>query len=244
MVSKTYDFRLDLKAASSIDLPNVIAGDVGNVFRITITDAGVPVALTGTRIRLLLTGTSGTGSQDTAVTGSDITVDGSVVTVEVHADMIENGLNVGRVEIYSGSGDDMTMVTTAPFHFTAVNSASEKAKIFPSLIAAEQRFNELLSLLEYYVNLFNPDGCVRYFAQTPTANQQAQARTNIGAAAGAHVHGIIANDGSIAGKAKYLVETDADGKIACTRRLIYSETSPSLLPNLQDGDIYLVPEEE
>lgn len=242
MISKTYEFTLDLKHDNSIDLPNVIAGDVGNVFVITVTDDGEPVALADTRIRLLITGNSGTGSQDSAVEGSDITADGNVVTVNVHADMIENGMNVGRMEIYSSDGE--SMVTTAPFNFTATNSASEKAKAFPSLIEAERRFYELIATLEQYVSMFDPDTCVRYGAQTPTDSMQTQARQNIAAAAGTHAHGVIKNDGSITGKANYLVETDANGNIVCARRLIYSETDPSLLPNLQDGDIYLVPTEE
>ena len=240
MISKTYEFALDLKAGSSIDLPNVIAGDVGNIFKIKVTDEGEAVDLTDTRIRLLITGNSGTGSQDTAVEGSDITVSGSIVTIDVHADMIENGLNIGRLEIYSDDGQ--ALATSVPFNFTAINSASEKAKEFPSLIQAEQRFNELLELLEHYVSLFDPEGCVRYDAQTPSGAQQAQARENVSAAAADHAHGIINGNGTVTGKESYLVETDANGAIVCARRLIYSEVHPSLLPDLRDGDIYLVPE--
>ncbi len=242
MVSKTYEFTLDLKNQNSIDLPNVIAGDVGNIFKISVTDEGESVSLADTRIRLLITSASGTGSQDTDVEGSDITVSGNIVTVEVHADMIENGLNVGRLEIYSDDGE--SLVTTAQFNFTAICSASEKAKEFPSLIQAEQRFAALIQTLEQYVSMFDPEACVRYDAQTKTGDQRQQARTNIAAAAASHAHGNVTSAGAITGKANYLVETNESGAIVCVRRLIYSETDPSELSNLQDGDIYIVPKGE
>lgn len=238
MVSKTYEFTLDLKRQSSIDLPNVIAGDVGNIFKISVTEDGVAVSLTDTRIRLLITSASGTGSQDTAVEGSDIAVSGNLITVEVHADMIENGLNVGRLEIYSDDGE--SLVTTAPFNFTATCSASEKAKEYPSLIQAEQRFAVLVQALEQYVTQLDPEKYVRYDEQSKTGPEKQQARANIEAAADEHTHGNITSDGVISGKANYLVETNADGAIVCVRRLIYSETDPSQLSDLQDGDIYIV----
>ena len=108
---------------------------------------------------------------------------------------------------------------------------------------AEQRFNALLQQLEHYVSLFDPEGCVKYYEQTPTNVQKTQARENIGAATANHVHGIINGNGTVTGKGSYLVETDATGAIACVRRLICSDVHPSLLPDLRDGDIYLVPEE-
>lgn len=242
MVSKTYEFTLDLKRQNSIDLPNVIAGDVGNVFKISVTEDGVAFSLADTRVRLLITSASGTGSQDTAVEGSDIAVSGNLVTVEVHADMIENGLNVGRLEIYCDDGE--SLVTTAPFNFTAICSASEKAKEYPSLIQAEQRYAALIQTLERYVTMFDPEKCVRYDEQSKTSSEKQQARTNIAAASGDHVHGNISNAGVISGKANYLVETNSDGAIVCVRRLIYSETDPSQLSDLQDGDIYIVPKGE
>ena len=228
--------------SDDIDLPNVIAGDVGNIFKISVTEDGVAFSLADTRIRLLITGTSGTGSQDTAVEGSDITVSGNLVTVEVHADMIENGLNVGRLEIYASDGE--SLVTTAPFNFTAICSASEKAKEYPSLVQAEQRFAALVQTLEQYVALLDPDGCVRYDEQSKTSTEKQQARANIAAAAFAHAHGNITSDGVISGKGNYFVETNANGAIVCVRRLIYSETDPSQLSDLQDGDIYIVPKGE
>lgn len=240
MVSKTYEFTLDLKRQNSIDLPNVIAGDVGNVFKISVTEDGVSVSLADTRIRLLITSASGTGSQDTAVEGSDITVSGNLVTVEVHADMIENGLNVGRLEIYYDDGE--SLVTTAPFNFTATCSASEKAKEYPSLIQAERRFAALIQTLEQYVAVLDPESYVRYDAQTKTEAEKVQARANIAAASDEHSHGILSNSGVINGKENYLVETDESGAIVCVRRLIYSDSEPS--GDLQDGDIYLVPKGE
>lgn len=242
MVSKTYAFTLDLVNSNSINLPGVVAGDVGNIFVISVTERGTAADLTGTRVRLLITGNSGTGSQDSAVTGSDITISGSTVTIEVHAAMIENGLNRGCLEIYSE--DNEYLATSSGFNFTATQSPSEKAKEFPSLIAAEQRFATLIQQLEQYVSAFNPSLYVRYDVQTPTAAQQATARSNLSAAAASHSHGNVTSDGKITGKANYLVETDANGAIVCVRRIVFSETSPSLLDNLQDGDIYLVPTEE
>ena len=243
---KQYSFSLDFKEENSLSLPNVVAGDTGNVFTIKLLDGGQPITLNwdDVRIRFIINNRDGQGTQDTEY-DTDGSIDLSQIadgefTVYVYSNMISNGLNTGCVELYTSLMEQWdTLVTTNDFTFVATNSPSEKANAFPSLIEAEKRYEALIEVLEHYVELFDPENCVHYTEQSPTSAEQAMARSNIDAAANTHSHGNITYDGHILGKNSYLVETDENGLIVAYRRLIVTDQDPYELTGLQEGDIIL-----
>lgn len=269
-MKKQYSFSLDFKNASSLDLPNIVSGDTGNEFVITVTNDGTPVDLTDARVRLVIVNRDGAGSQDTDVNGSDIDMTqaaNGILKISVHADMISNGLNVGNIEVYTGTNHE-TLATTQNFNFTAKLSPSEKAAMFPSLLAAEAEYREIIaSVLEaaasivcvssvhidatghLIVELDNGesvdagivgiyDDNVRFTAQTNTAARKAVARANIDAAASDHVHGNVTNDGKIGSRSFSILETDENCCIKAGRRIVIGTQDPSLVTGLADGDIY------
>lgn len=271
MSKKQYAFTLDFKSATSIDLPNIVSGDTGNEFIISITNDTQPVDLTGARVRLVIVNKDGPGSQDTDVedNGIDMSLAASgILIISVHASMISNGLNVGSVEVYSGT-DYATLNTTQNFNFTAKLSPSEKASMFPSLIDAERRYQEIINMIQaaidrivcvsgahigsnghLYIELDNGttidagmigiyEDNVRYTSQSNTEARKAVARSNIGAAAASHAHGNITNDGKISGHPLSMLETDENSKILARRRIVIGEQPPDQVTGLNEGDIYL-----
>lgn len=276
MSKKQYTFNLDFKNPSSIDLPNVVSGDTGNEFIITVKNSGQPVNLTGARVRLVIVNKDGTGSQDTDVTGNDIDMTqaaSGILTVQVHAAMISNGLNVGCIETYTGTNHE-TLNTTQNFNFTAKLSPSEKASAFPSLLRAEAEYQAIIAAVKeavagiacvsgshidesghLIVELDNGAELdagmigiyadnVRFTSQTNSDERKAVARLNIGAASDTHVHGHITNDGKIADHPLYVVETDENSNIFAKRRIVVDERHPSEVEGLLDGDLYIRPDGE
>lgn len=150
MDKKQYAFTLDFKNPSSVDLPNIVSGDTGNEFTITITNDGEPVDLTGARIRLIIVNKDGPGSQDTDVEGNGIDMtqaSSGILVIDIHASMISNGLNVGSVEAYTGANHEV-LNTTQNFNFTAKLSPSEKALLFPSLLLAEAQYQTIIAAVQ------------------------------------------------------------------------------------------------
>ena len=270
-MKKQYSFALDFKNASSLDLPNIVSGDTGNEFIITITNDGTPVDLTDARVRLVIVNKDGAGSQDTDVAGNDIDMTQAaegVLRVSVHADMISNGMNIGSIEVYTGA-DHETLTTTQNFNFTAKLSPSEKAEMFPSLVAAEKEYQEIIAAVleaaesivcvsgthidetgHLIVDLDNGETVdagmigifednVRFTQQTNSDARKAVARGNIDAAAAGHGHGNITNDGKINGLPLSIVETDENCNVRVGRRIIVGTQDPSLVTGLNEGDIYL-----
>lgn len=149
-MKKQYAFTLDFKAAPSINLPNIVSGDTGNEFAITVQDDGQSVDLSDERIRLVIANKDGVGSQDSDVENSDIDLTDAaqgVVRVAVHADMISNGLNIGCIEVYSGDEQEI-LSTTQSFTFTAKLSPSEKASAYPSLVLAEKTYQNIIKAVQ------------------------------------------------------------------------------------------------
>ena len=270
-MKKQYSFALDFKNASSLDLPNIVSGDTGNEFIITITNDGTPVDLTDARVRLVIVNKDGAGSQDTDVAGNDIDMTQAaegVLRVSVHVDMISNGMNIGSIEVYTGA-DHETLTTTQNFNFTAKLSPSEKAEMFPSLVAAEKEYQEIIAAVleaaesivcvsgthidetgHLIVELDNGETVdagmigifednVRFTQQTNSDARKAVARGNIDAAAAGHGHGNITNDGKINGLPLSIVETDENCNVRVGRRIIVGTQEPSLVTGLNEGDIYL-----
>ena len=212
MIGKIYEFTLDLKEENSLALKGIVSGDMGNQFNITVTDNETPVDLTDARIRLVITNKDGHGAQDSLIddpnfgySGFDLAdVASGKVSIFVFNTMISNGLNTGVLEIYTDDGQ--YLATTQEFTFTATNSPSEKAYEYPSLIWAERYMMDMMTQVQQWIEMTDPDNIMHY------------------------------NDSM---RTLALLETDGDGTVVATRRLIVTDQDPASLSDLQEGDIIL-----
>ena len=263
---KEYNIKLDLKLNNSVELAGLVNGDTGNLFIFQITQNGIPYKLSDDnnvnyRLRLLISNKQGISSEDTASSAAFTAIDiaNGIFAVEVYKGMIADGYNHGRVEIYE---DVNTLVTTQPFNFEARSTyIVEKSPEFPSLIQIEQEMLDALSQMSSIASAYVSDNghlhivldngndvdlgeveyqtdSVHYSEDVKTAEQKAQARTNIGASASDHVHGNLSNDGKV-GSPSSLVETNSSGNLVANRKLVVGTASPSEVSGLADGDIYI-----
>ena len=263
---KEYNIKLDLKLNNSVELAGLVNGDTGNLFIFQITQNGIPYKLSDDnnvnyRLRLLISNKQGISSEDTASSAAFTAIDiaNGVFAVEVYKGMIADGYNHGRVEIYE---DVNTLITTQPFNFEARSTyIVEKSPEFPSLIQIEQEMLDALSQMSSIASAYVSDNghlhivldngndvdlgeveyqtdSVHYSEDVKTAEQKAQARTNIGASASDHVHGNLSNDGKV-GSPSSLVETNSSGNLVANRKLVVGTASPSEVSGLADGDIYI-----
>ena len=118
MVTKIFEIAVDLKRPPSNREFELVEGDTGNVFHITLTDGGEAVDLTGCRVVAVFAKTGGTTMQDSGVEGNGITVVGNNITVELRKESYGVGTTECELQVYSGELQD-TLVTTARFNFSA-----------------------------------------------------------------------------------------------------------------------------
>lgn len=264
---KEYNIKLDLKLNNSVELAGLVNGDTGNLFCFQITHDGIPYKLTddnnvNRRVRLLISNKQGISSMDTAAADAPfypVNTDNGQFNVLVNKGMVADGYNHGRIEIYE---DNDTLITTQPFNFEARSTyIVEKSPEFPSLIQIEQEMLEALSQMSSIASAYVSENghlhivldngndvdlgeveyqtdSVHYSEDVKTAEQKAQARTNIGASASDHVHGNLSNDGKV-GSPSSLVETNSSGNLVANRKLVVGTASPSEVSGLADGDIYI-----
>lgn len=118
MVTKIFEIAVDLKRPPSNREFELVEGDTGNVFHITLTDGGEAVDLTGCRVVAVFAKTGGTTMQDSGVEGNGITVVGNNITVELRKESYGVGTTECELQVYSGELQN-TLVTTARFNFSA-----------------------------------------------------------------------------------------------------------------------------
>lgn len=118
MVTKIFEIAVDLKRPPSNREFELVEGDTGNVFHITLTDGGEAVDLTGCRVVAVFAKTGGTTMQDSGVEGNGVTVVGNNITVELRKESYGVGTTECELQVYSGELQD-TLVTTARFNFSA-----------------------------------------------------------------------------------------------------------------------------
>lgn len=118
MVTKIFEIAVDLKRPPSNREFELVEGDTGNVFHITLTDGGEAVDLTGCRVVAVFAKTGGTTMQDSGVAGNGVTVVGNNITVELRKESYGVGTTECELQVYSGELQN-TLVTTARFNFSA-----------------------------------------------------------------------------------------------------------------------------
>lgn len=121
-VRKYFDVALDIAASIGNRAFTVVEGDTGNTLRISLTDGGEPVNLTGCRVIAVFSKSNGTAAQDSAQEGGGILLRGALNN-EVHIDLHPASFAPGMVEcelqIYSDTiqATLITLITTAKFNF-------------------------------------------------------------------------------------------------------------------------------
>ena len=118
-IYKTFDVALELKQTSTNAPFYVIEGDNGNKIKITVTDGGSAVDLTGCRVIAVFSKSNGTSMQDSAEAGGGVTIGGTYnneVTVALRPASIAPGQVECELQIYSDD-NKTTLITTAKFNF-------------------------------------------------------------------------------------------------------------------------------
>ena len=118
-IYKTFDVALELKQTSTNAPFYVIEGDNGNKIKITVTDGGSAVDLTGCRVIAVFSKSNGTSMQDSAEADGGVTIGGTYnneVTVALRPASIAPGQVECELQIYSDE-NKTTLITTAKFNF-------------------------------------------------------------------------------------------------------------------------------
>lgn len=119
-VRKYFNVALDIAASMANRAFTVVEGDTGNLLRISLTDGGEPVDLTGCRVIAVFSKSNGTAAQDSALAEGGVLLRGALNN-EVHIQLYPASVAPGMVEcelqIYSDASL-ATLVTTAKFNFT------------------------------------------------------------------------------------------------------------------------------
>lgn len=120
---KEYEIALDLKRPIPMRPFEVVEGDTGNRFTITVTDDGEPVTLDDYYVLAVFSNTLGIAVQSRE--GGNLSVDGSKVTLDLSPDSIAPGLVECELQIFSstqgnpsGVSANDVLVTTARFNFS------------------------------------------------------------------------------------------------------------------------------
>lgn len=119
MIYKVFNVALELKQTSTNPTFNVIEGDTGNQIKISVTDGGSALDLTGCRVIAIFSKTNGISMQDSGVEDSGIEIGGTYnneVTVSIFPASLAPGNVECELQIYSGENSEV-LVTTARFNF-------------------------------------------------------------------------------------------------------------------------------
>ena len=160
-IKKTFEFSLDLKRKTDVELQGIVDGDTGNVFVIELTENGKPIdpALVDNARVILMVSTQmeGWASQDSALEGSGITIQNGVITVDLFVGTYHDGQNDAILEVYTTEESDFdTLVTTQTFSFYAWRGGQagvEGSKDYPALIKAINDAYEAIAQIRYPIGV-------------------------------------------------------------------------------------------
>lgn len=155
-IKKTFAVALDVKRPVSNRDFEVVADDTGNVLRVSLSDGGSPVALTGCRVVAVFSNSAGTASQDNQREDGGITVtgdDSNVAEIALFPSSVAPGSVECELQVYSGDAQDV-LVTSAKFNFRCrrpmLNSGTiEATNEHPLLIALIQEVNEAVTRTQH-----------------------------------------------------------------------------------------------
>lgn len=124
-IYKTFEVALELKQTSTNPSFSVIEGDTGNKIKISVTDGGSAVDLTGCRVIAVFSKTNGISMQDSGSDEGGISIGGTnnnEITIDVFPGSIAPGNVECELQIYSGESYAV-LITTARYNFTCRRAA-------------------------------------------------------------------------------------------------------------------------
>lgn len=154
MIYKTFDIALELKQTSTNPAFTVIEGDTGNRLRITVTDGGSPVDLTGCRVIAVFSKSNGLAVQDSAGENGGVEIGGTynnVVTINIFSPSIAPGNVECELQIYSGEQSEV-LITTARFNFKC-----NRAVMNGDALQSEEEFPLLVNLIKTVQGFVNDE---------------------------------------------------------------------------------------
>ena len=154
MIYKTFDIALELKQTSTNPTFTVVEGDTGNRLRITVTDGGSPVDLTGCRVIAVFSKSNGLAVQDSAGENGGVEIGGTynnVVTINIFSPSIAPGNVECELQIYSGEQSEV-LITTARFNFKC-----NRAVMNGDALQSEEEFPLLVNLIKTVQGFVNDE---------------------------------------------------------------------------------------
>lgn len=127
-ILKHFSGEIDLRRPSAIRPFEVVEGDTGNLLELTVTDAGVPVDLTGAEIKAVFSSALGIAVEESP---DGVSAEGSLVTLELFPGSFAPGVVECELQIYS-AGESSRLVTTARFNFTCRRALLNDSSIRPA----------------------------------------------------------------------------------------------------------------
>ena len=101
--TKIFEIQLDTKRPLSNEKIELVAGDTGNVFEISLVDDGEPVDLSNCRVVAVFAHTGGTSLQDSDTAGNGVTVLQNKITIELRQASYRIGTTECEIQVYSGA---------------------------------------------------------------------------------------------------------------------------------------------
>lgn len=114
--TKIFEIQLDTKRPLSNEKIELVAGDTGNVFEISLVDDGEPVDLSNCRVVAVFAHTGGTSLQDSDTVGNGVSVSQNKITIELRQASYRIGTTECEIQVYSGETRDV-LITSARFNF-------------------------------------------------------------------------------------------------------------------------------
>ncbi len=151
-IKKIYEFTLDLKRETNVQLKGIVDGDTGNELHISLTSDGQPLEtedIDVARIVLNVRSNSGWRSQDSAIEGSGITISAGLITIDLFSATYSEGNNYAQLEIYTAeSNQDDTLVTTQQFTFYAKKGTQGEIAASDALPSLTKAINAVYAALD------------------------------------------------------------------------------------------------
>lgn len=142
-VKKRFSIALDIKRESSNREFEVVEGDNGNEFVVSLFDGGTPVDLTGCLVLAVFKKSDGSSAQQDSA-GHGITLDpeeSNRFTVSLYITSFTSGKVESEIQVYSGA-DNSTLVTSAKFRFKC-----RKGIFLPETVEATDEYPLLVKMV-------------------------------------------------------------------------------------------------
>lgn len=150
-VLKNFPITIDIKKSLTNDPFQVVEGDNGNTFTISVVNSGAPVDLSACRVIAVFSHANGTAMQDSQTVNGGVTIGGTdhnEITLRLFSGSFNNdGVTECEIQIYSGT-DLSTLITSSRFNFEA-----RRSLVNNDTIQAQDKYPVLTGLIQQVTQL-------------------------------------------------------------------------------------------